>query len=233
MTQVNQNHTVGAQQWKNELRRCHRSRKTHAKEFLERPNAARPQLGSAHRSIWDWAVQAWMRSLTPEQSPVKLNLKKWGLTATAQCDCGHRDKFFSTLPPYSSSKDETNCAQQRGKSIWKSGETYQSRENTSSVGLKGPHLTHSANADNLKVSNHSTRSPKRKLDELLELFDDTTSSQRPDGLIEDTKLKHLFMIEVARTDDSLDFFLQAHVKNMCKYNPLLHAFPQHVVKQQS
>jgi len=51
-------------------------------------------------------------------------------------------------------------------------------------------LTHSANANTLKVSNHSTRSPKRKLDELLKPFDDITSSQRPDGLIEDAKLKH-------------------------------------------
>jgi len=51
-------------------------------------------------------------------------------------------------------------------------------------------LTHSANANSLKSSNRSTRSPKRKLNELLKPFDDTTSSQRPDGLIEDTKLKH-------------------------------------------
>jgi len=139
----------------------------------------------------------------------------------------------TTLPPYSSSKNETNCVQQRGKSNWKSGKTYQSRKNTSSVWLKGPHLTHSANADNLKGSNHSARSPKRKLDELLELFDDTASSQRPDGPIEDIQLKHLFMIEVACTNDSPDSLLRAHVKNMCKYNPLLHAFPQHVAKQQS
>ena len=98
-------------------------------------------------------------------------------------------------------------------------------------------LTHSANANTLKVSNHSTRSPKRKLDELLKPFDDTTSSQRPDGLIEDTKLKHIYIIEVARTDDSPDSLLRAHVKKMCTYNSLLHAlrraFPQYVVKQQN
>jgi len=69
-----------------------RSRKTHAEEFLARPNAARPQLGVALRSIWDWAVRAWMLSLTLGQSPVKSNLKKWGLTATAQCDCRHGDE---------------------------------------------------------------------------------------------------------------------------------------------
>jgi len=84
-------------------------------------------------------------------------------------------------------------------------------------------LTHSANANTLKVSNHSTRSPKRKLNELLKPFDDTASSQRPGGLIEDTKLKHIYIIEVARTDDSLDSLLRAHVKKMCTYNSLLHA----------
>ena len=52
-------------------------------------------------------------------------------------------------------------------------------------------LTHSANVNTLKVSNHSTRSPKRKLDELLKPFDNITSSQRPDGLIEDAKLTHI------------------------------------------
>jgi len=71
-----------------------RSRNTYAEEILARPNAARPQLGVALRSIWDWAVRAWMLSLTPGQSPVKSNLKKWGLTATVQCDCGHGDETF-------------------------------------------------------------------------------------------------------------------------------------------
>ena len=98
-------------------------------------------------------------------------------------------------------------------------------------------LTHSANANTPKISNHSTWSPKRKLDEFLILFDDITSSQRPDGLIENTKLKHIYIIEVARTDDSPDSLLRAHVKKMCTYNSLLHAFrrafPQYVVKQQN
>ena len=61
-----------------------RSRKTHAEEFLARPNAMHPQLGVALRSIWDWAVRAWMLSLTPGQSPVKSNLKKWGLWSGRQ-----------------------------------------------------------------------------------------------------------------------------------------------------
>ena len=108
-----------------------RSRKTHAEEFLARPNAARPQLGVALCSIWDWAVWAWMLSLTPGQSPVKPNLKKWGLTATAQCDCGHGDETFLYqhlhCHLYSSSKHETNCAQQGGKSNRKSGTTHQHR----------------------------------------------------------------------------------------------------------
>ena len=98
-------------------------------------------------------------------------------------------------------------------------------------------LTHSANAHTLKVSNHSTRSLKRKFDELLKPFDYTTSSQRPDGLIEDTKLKHIHIIEVARTDDSPDFLLRAHVKKVYTYDSFLHAlrraFPQYVVKQQN
>jgi len=98
-------------------------------------------------------------------------------------------------------------------------------------------LTHSANANNLKSNNHSTRSPKRKLNEFLKPCDDTTSSQRLDGLIEDTKLKHIYIIEVARTDDSPDCLLRVHVNKMCTYNSLLHAlrkaFPQYVVKQQN
>ena len=36
---------------------------------------------------------------------------------------------------------------------------------------------------------------------LLKPFGETTSNQRPDGLIEDTKLKHISIIAVARTDD--------------------------------
>jgi len=68
-------------------------------------------------------------------------------------------------------------------------------------------------------------------------FDDITSSERQDGLIEDTKLKHIFIIEIARTDDSPDSLLRAHVKNTCTYSSLLHAlrraFPQYVVKQQN
>jgi len=73
-----------------------RSRKTHAEEFLARPNAARPKLGVALRSIWDWAVRAWMLSLTPGQSPVKSNLKKWGLTATASATADRGTKHLST-----------------------------------------------------------------------------------------------------------------------------------------
>ena len=72
---------------------------------------------------------------------------------------------------------------------------------------------------------------------LLKLFDDTTWSQRPFGLIEDTKLKHIYITEVARTDDYLDSLLRAHVKKMCTYISLLHtlqkALSQYVVKQQN
>jgi len=50
-----------------------------------------------------------------------------------------------------------------------------------------------ANAKDFKVSTHSTWAPNQKLGDLFKLFDDVASSQRPDGLIEATKLKHIFM----------------------------------------
>jgi len=53
-------------------------------------------------------------------------------------------------------------------------------------------------------------------------FDKTTSSQQPDGLIEGNTLKHISMIEVARTDDFPDSLMRAHEKKMCKYDSLLH-----------
>ena len=73
-----------------------RSRKSHAEEFLARPNAARPQLGVALRAIWDWAVRAWMLSLTAGQSPVKSNLKKWGPTPLYSATAAMGTKHFST-----------------------------------------------------------------------------------------------------------------------------------------
>jgi len=91
---------------------------------------------------------------------------------------------------------------------------------TCSVGPKRPYI---ANAYDLKHNTHSTRASKQKLDELLKPFDGTTSSQRPDGLIENMKLWHIFTIEVARIDDSPDFLLLALVQKMCKYNQLLQA----------
>jgi hypothetical protein len=54
-------------------------------------------------------------------------------------------------------------------------------------------ITHSA----------STQAPNRKIDELLKPLDETTSTQGPDGLNEDIKLKHKFMIEVPRTGDDI------------------------------
>jgi len=41
------------------------SRKIHDEDFFARPNAARPQLGVALRSMSDWALRAWMLSFTP------------------------------------------------------------------------------------------------------------------------------------------------------------------------
>jgi len=87
------------------------------------------------------------------------------------------------------------------------------------------------------ITNPVITVPKAKTQWASQTFDDTTSSQQPDGLIEDTKLKHIYIIEVARTHDSLDSLSTAHVKKMCTYNSLLHAlrkaFPQYVVKQQN
>jgi len=138
------------------------------------------------------------------------------------------------------SKHGTNRAQQRSKSIRRSGpgETGQSNDTNAQWNRNVlTFLTHHANTNNLKVNTHNTQAPKQKLDELLKLFDDTTSSQRPDGWIEDTKLKHVFMIEVARVDDSSDPLLQVHAKKMRQYNPRLHAFrmafPQCAGKQQN
>jgi hypothetical protein len=53
-------------------------------------------------------------------------------------------------------------------------------------------------------------------------FDETTSSQQPDGLIEGNTFKHIFMIEVARTDDFPDSLMRAHEKKMCENDLLLH-----------
>jgi len=203
-----------------------RSRKTHSEEFLARLNAARSQLGVALRSIWDWAVHAWMLSLTPGQSPVKSNLKKWGLTATAQCEYGHGDETFLHQQLHCHLTHRQNMKQTVRNNVANVIENQVQHINPETRHAQWDRkvltfLTHSANANPLKVSNHSTRSPKQKLDELLKTFDDITSSQRPDGLIEDTKLKHIYKIEVARTDDSPDSLLRAHVKKCVR---IIHCF---------
>jgi len=183
-----------------------------------------------------------MLSLTLGQSPVKSNLKKWGLTATAQCDCGHGDEKFLHKQLHCHLTHRRNMKQTAQNNVAKviknqvqciNAETRHAQWDRKILTF----LTHSANTNTLKVSNHSTRSTKRKLDELLNPFDDITSSQRPNGLIEDTKFKHIYIIEVARTDDSPDSLLRAHVKKLCTHNSLLHAlrraFLQYVVKQQN
>jgi len=158
-----------------------RSRKNHAEEFLARPNAARPQLGIALRSIWDWAVRAWMLSLTPGQSPVILNLKKWGLAATAQCDCGHGDETFLHQQLHCHLTHRQNMKQNAHNNVAKVIENQVKHINPETRHAQWDRkaltfLTHSAHANNLKSSNHSTRPPKRKLNVLVKLFDDITSS---------------------------------------------------------
>jgi len=152
-----------------------RSRNTYAEEILARPIAARPQLGVALRSIWDWAVRAWMLSLTPGQSPVKSNLKKWGLTATVQCDCGHGDETFLHQQLHCHLTHRRNIKQTAHNNVAKvienqvqhiNGETRHTQWDRKVLTF----LSHSANANTLKVSNHSTRSPNPKLDKP---FDDT------------------------------------------------------------
>jgi len=96
-----------------------RARKTNAEKVLARPNAAHPQLNVALRSIWDWAVRAWMLSLTPGQTPVKLNLNKWGLTATAQCNCGHGDKTLLQQQLHSLLTHRRNMKQTAYKNVEK------------------------------------------------------------------------------------------------------------------
>jgi len=77
----------------------------------------------------------------------------------------------TSLPPYSSSKHETN------NNMAKVMENQVKHINTETRHAQWDRkvltfLTHSANANKLKVSNHSTRPPKRNPDELLKLFDD-------------------------------------------------------------
>ena len=57
-------------------------------------------------------------------------------------------------------------------------------------------------------------------------FDETTSSQQADGLIEGNTFEHIFMIEVARTDDFPDSLLRAREEKMCEYDSLLHTLIQ-------
>jgi len=157
-----------------------------------------------------------MLSLTPGQSPVKSNLKKLGLTAIAKCDCGHGKTIFLHQQLHCHIIHRRNMKQTAHNNVANAIENQAQLINSETRHAQLDQkiltfLTYSANAKNLKVSNHRTGSPKQKLDELLESFDDTTSSKRPDGLIEDTKLIHIFMIEVIHTDDSPDSLFRAHI----------------------
>jgi len=171
-----------------------RSRKTHAEGFLARPSAARPTARCSALLHMGLGSTAWMLSLTPGQSPVKLNLKKWGLMATAQCDCGHGDESFLYQQLHCHLTRRRNLKQTAHNNVAKRVKNQVKQINPETRHAQWARkvltlLTHSANANNFKVSNHSKRSPKRKLTELLEPFNDTTLSQQPDGLIEDTKLQ--------------------------------------------
>ena len=68
----------------------------------------------------------------------------------------------TSLPPYSSPKHETNCAQQRGKSNRKSGATHQPSDTTCSlaVGPKGPHFLDTLRVCQGKYSQSQSSHPK-------------------------------------------------------------------------
>jgi len=145
-----------------------------------------------------------MLILTTGKSPVKSNRKKWGLTTTAQCDYGHGHETFL--------HQRLDCHLTHHRNMKQTAHNNVANVFKNQLQLINPEtrhaqwdrkvltfLTYSVNANNLKASDHSTRSPKRKLDELLKPFDDITSSQQPDSLIEDTKLKHIYIIEIDRT----------------------------------
>jgi len=119
----------------------------------------------------------------------KVRLQTWGQNGSPPAN---------PLPPHPSSQLETNFAQQCSNSDCTSSETDHSNNMTCSVEQKDPHV-YSTLWKKFEVSNHSTWALTPKLDELPKPFDDTTSSQPPGSLIEDNKLKHICMIEVAGT----------------------------------
>ena len=117
--------------------------------------------------------------------------QEMGMTATAQCDCGQGDETFLHQQLHCHLTHRRNMKQTAHNNVAKVIENQVQHINPETRHAQWDRkvltsLTHSANANTLKISNHSTLSPKRKLDELLKPFDDTTSSQLPDGLIEDT-----------------------------------------------
>jgi len=186
-----------------------RSRKTHAKGFLARHNAARPTARCSallHMGLGSTGLDA-----QPHARAISCQIEsqEMGTLATAQCDCGHGDESFLHQQLHCHLTHRRNLKQTAHNNVAKVVENQVKQINLETRHAQWDQkvltfLTHSATANNLKVSNHSTRSTKRKLDELLEPFNDTALSQQPDGLIEDTKLKHIYTIKVTRTDDSSD-----------------------------
>jgi len=60
-----------------------------------------------------------MLNLTLWQFPVKPDLKKWGLTATAQCNCGHGDKTLLQQQLHSLLTHRRNMKQTAYKNVEK------------------------------------------------------------------------------------------------------------------
>jgi len=147
-----------------------------------------------------------------------------------------------SLPSYSLSKHETNCAQQRGKSNRKSGATHQRRDTTCSVGPKGPHFLDTLCQRKYSQSQQLQYTvPKEKTwwacQTVWWYHIEPTTRWSDWGYQIQTHIHNIYITEVTCTDDSPDSLLRARVKKMCTYNALLHAlrraFPQYVVKQQN
>jgi len=108
-----------------------------------------------------------MLSLMPGQSPVKSNLKNWGLTDTAQCDCGHGDETFLHQQLHCHLTHRRNMKQTAYNNVAKVIENQVKHINPETRQAQWDRqvltfLTHSANANNLKSSNHSDTVLKAK-----------------------------------------------------------------------
>ena len=169
---------------------------------LARQNAAPLRPDVALCSIWDWEIHDWMLSHTSLQSPVKSNLMKWGIMATAKWDYRHEDETFHHQQIHCHLNHRRNLEQTSHNNVATviAHPVKQIIPTIWHVRWNRKILTFIVHSEKkFEVSNHSTWALKPKLDELPKPFDNTTSSQRPGSLIEDNNLKHICTIEVTGT----------------------------------